>query len=528
MLAHAHSVLTARRSIRFRLRELVRSSRAEIDSPVLRPRTFECRDDPALRATRALEARAWSRARVACVCVLALLAQVLFWSCAPASRVDAAFEPVALSDTRSLDPEVLELTRRKCDEARRAPANARAHGSLGLAYAANGLWDAAERSFDHAACLEPANALWRYHRALALREAGRAEEAFAMLEQAARELPREPALHQRIGQWQLERGDAPAARASYGRALASLEPDHPELLVGLASVDLAEERWADAAEKCRRALAKDAGLKLAHHELGRALSALGRVEEAQRELEAGLGAQPRSLRDPLTEELRSYKVNYVNQIAEANRLMGEGKHAEALPIVTRVVAKRPDDLNALNNLATCLQETGDARRALAVLERAQTLDPKDCGVQLNLSDAHLRLGELDAAQRAAERAVELSPELGRAHLARGRALLARGKLDEAYTALSRSLKLEPRNWVALIAISELCLRRKRIDEARGWLARLGEVDPGNVPARANHALLLMQAGSVDEAARHVSELARLAPGDPRVLALQEELRKLGR
>lgn len=513
----------------------LRSARAAIDSHACRIRSSERRPDRAPRTARRVPFRPWTLAPIACECLLALLTAVssalALDGCAPADTAraaDAAFEPVALSDARSLDPEVLALTRRKYDEALRAPASARAHGSLGLAFAANWIWDAAERSFDHAARLEPANALWRYHRALALREAGRADAAFALLEQAARELPREPALHQRLGEWQLERGDAPAARASYARALACVEPDQPELLVALASVDLAEERWAEAAEKCRRALAKDPGSKLAHHELGRAWSALGRAEQAQRELEAGVGAQPRHLRDPLTEELRSYKVNYVSQIAEATRLMGEGKHAEALPIVTRVVAKRPDDLNALNNLATCLQETGDARRALEVLERAQALDPKDSGVQLNLSDAHLRLGALEPAQRAADRAVELSPELGRAHLARGRALLARGKLEEAYAALSRSLQLEPRNWVALISISELCLRRKRLDEARGWLARLGEVDPGNIPARTNLALLLIQAGSIDEAARRVLELARLAPNDPRVLTLQDELRKLGR
>lgn len=479
---------------------------------MLPPCTFAFRSGFARRARRVLAAG----------CVALGVASL---GCSPSAGPQSApLEPVALVDTRDLDAEVLELAQRKLEDARRAPQDARAHGSLGLVYSANGLWDAAERSLGHAAQLDPAQGLWRYYRALALREAGHADEAFTLLEQVARDMPTSAAVLQRLGAWRLERGDTQGARDAFTRVLAQ-SPDQPELLVAVAGVDLAEERWQAACDACQRALRKDPRDKLAHYQLGLALRGLGRNAEAERELSQGVNASSRWINDAFSAELASYKVNYVSQLGDATRLMLANQHAQALPIVERVHKKRPDDVIVLNNLAACLQETGNPARAVELLERATQLAEREFATYLNLADAYMRLSRLDDAQRAADKAVELAPALGRAYLTRARVLALRERFEEAYQSLTQSIKLEPANKSTPLALSEVCARLKRFDEAGAWAQKALQADPNSLQARMQVATLALRRGALEEAAAHVQELARLAPRDERVAALRKELER---
>src|SRR5262249_12695573 len=138
----------------------------------------------------------------------------------PACGAPLRLDPVEPGETRQLDPEVLELARVKIEAVRADPSNARAHGTLGLLYEANSLWAAAAASFDNASRLDPREALWRYHRSIALREAGETEAANALLAQSARELASLPGVQHRLGQVLLDSGDVEGAWAAFQRALA--------------------------------------------------------------------------------------------------------------------------------------------------------------------------------------------------------------------------------------------------------------------------------------------------------------------
>lgn len=435
--------------------------------------------------------------------------------------------PALLSDAGDVDPEVLELARAKVEAVRAAPGDARAHVALGLVYEANGLWDAAERAFASASELEPGNALWRFHRAVALRETGDGPGAKRMLVQAAAELPNQAAVQQRLGQWCLEEGEFAAARAAFERALA-LAPEQPDLLVGLANVKLGEEQWQAALDFAQRALRKEPGYKPARYATGLALRGLGREKEAGNELAAGVGGKPRWIDDPLTQELRNDRVNYVNQLADATQRMLAGQHAAALPILERVVKKRPDDVSVLGNLAACYQETGNPTRAVELLQRALVLDPNAFASHLNLADAYLRLQKVDEALQSAQRACELAPDLGRAHLMRARALVTRGDVEPAYLALRESVKLDANNPTTYVALFEVCARLNRTDEARAWCQRAVEVDPTYLPSRVNLAYLLLKTGDLAAARVQVDELLRLAPQNERVLAMKRELESRGK
>ncbi|MBK7874615.1 MAG: tetratricopeptide repeat protein [Planctomycetes bacterium] len=435
--------------------------------------------------------------------------------------------PFVLTDASSVDPEVLELLRQKVDAVRAAPGDAALHGALGLVYSANGLWEGAERSLTNAAELDAANPLWRFYRALALREAGDAAGAKALLVQVARELPSVAGVHQRLGQWCVEEGDLATAKIALERALV-LAPDQPDVLIGLANLRIAAEEWQPGLDLAQRALKKDPTLKAARYAAGLALRGLGREKEAAVELASGMGGKLRWIDDPYSAEVRGYRVSYVSQVADATSRMLAGRHAEALPILERVAKKRPNDVDVLGNLAACHQETGNPARAVEILKRALELDPKAFATHLNLADAYLRLQRVEDALPHALKACELAPDLGRAHLMRARALMLRGELEPAYQALRESVKLDANNPTTYVALFEACARLNRVDEARAWCQRSVDLDPTFLPARVNLAHMLIVTGDLAAARVQIDELYRLAPQNERVLAMKRELEARGR
>ncbi len=452
-----------------------------------------------------------------------ILAAVLAGACGQDLRLD----PVLPGETGSLDPEVLALAQQKIEKVRLEPANARLHGSLGLVYESNRIWDAAEKSYDNAARLDPREPLWPYHRSIALREGGRTDEADALLRSSAAQLASAPGVQHRLGQALLDAGDLTGALAAFRRALA-LTSDQPEVLVGIASVMVAQEDQAGAVPLLQKAIQKDPSYKQAHYLLGLAFRALSRDSEAAEQLALGLDAKVRFLDDPLSAELKSYKVNYVDQLAEAGSLMTTQQYAAALNLCERVLVKRPDDKDVLNNAGAAAMELASYDRAFELLGRAMAIDEREFATHINLAECYLRTQKLLEATQHADRAVALAPGVGRARMVRARVLASRGRFQDAYLELRQAAKLDARNAMTYVALSEVCAQLERLPEALEWCQTAVQLDPSYLPARFNLAMFTMKTGDLDRAAALTRELDRLAPGNPRVALLKQELEKLGR
>ncbi|RMH21726.1 MAG: hypothetical protein D6696_05140, partial [Acidobacteria bacterium] len=69
--------------------------------------------------------------------------------------------PVLPADAASLDPEVAALVERQAAAVREEPASAAGHGTLGLIYEANDLWQLARESYARALALDPGDRRWR-------------------------------------------------------------------------------------------------------------------------------------------------------------------------------------------------------------------------------------------------------------------------------------------------------------------------------------------------------------------------------
>ncbi len=436
-------------------------------------------------------------------------------------------EPVLLSGMNNLDAEVLQLIETKVAAVRAAPSDAEAQADLGLVYEANDLWEASERSYANAQALDGSKPIWIFHRALDLRHSGQHEAALELLHEAARRLPDNPAVHQRLGQWLLEAGDSEAARAAFERALA-LRPEQPGFLTGLAYVELAREHWREALALAKRALRSAPGYRPALFAEGQALQRLGRDEEAKVPLAAGLDAKVIWYPDELSRDFEAYRIGSLALAGQASSALDEGNFARALELFEKLVQRKPQDPDLLRGLGGSLTEVGQLERAEEVLNKALALAPQSHAVHLELSNLYLRQDRLADARREAERAVELGGTLGRTHHQLGAVLLQQQDLEGACREFEAAVALDVHDLRIFLELTSTSSKLGQVDKARSWCRRALELDPNSVPARGLQGLLAIAARDFDEAQAALKVLEQVAPRDSRTGLLRSELQKARR
>ena len=172
----------------------------------------------------------------------------------------------------------------------------------------------------------------------------------------------------------------------------------------------------------------------ARHLRGIAAYRLGRFQDAARDLEAAIQAQPKrpDWRWNLTAILRSLgrlkeaeaqgreAVRLAPDAPEARNNLGTvlrelGFHAEAEGHYRRAVALRPTYADAWSNLAWALSVAGNASQAAEAARRALALNPNDANAHNNLGTALMQQDQLREAGECFERAVALKPDFTMAH-----------------------------------------------------------------------------------------------------------------
>ncbi len=395
----------------------------------------------------AKRAMAFSPTRIALVLVV-LTASLAAWLWRPKplspATADDALEAVRPRHGDGMDPLVQSLVERRLRRVRASPASAAAHGELGLAYAANDLWDEARDSFQNAVTLGGDERLWRFHLALATRRAGDADTARELLERLAEDEASFAPVHQRLAEARLNSGDLPAALDAY-RRVTELEPTAPDGYVGTAEVAIRERRYDDAVRDLEHALELDGGYKVAHYLLGLAYRGLGETAKAEQHLERGLGAPRRYLADPGSERMEGYAVNLTAQINRAGLMLQAGDASGAITLLEEALERRGDEVRLMNTLSMAYMRTHQLERARQLLLRARESDPQALATEVNLAMCHLRLGELDEALRWADAAARRAPEVGQTHFARALVLEKLGRGDDARAAAEHGARLDPQN-----------------------------------------------------------------------------------
>jgi predicted CXXCH cytochrome family protein len=189
----------------------------------------------------------------------------------------------------------------------------------------------------------------------------RFEAAAAELIAAQRLNADRPEARSMLGNFLARRGQAPEAEAEYKAALR-IDPHFTPAAINLADLYRQLGRDGDGEGVLRAAVdasPRDAG---AHYALGLALTRLKRADAALEELRLAAEIEPERTR-----------YAYVHAVA----LHSAGRGSEALAALTGILARHPDDRDALLALISYSRDAGDFATALEYARRLARVAPND-------------------------------------------------------------------------------------------------------------------------------------------------------
>ena len=178
----------------------------------------------------------------------------------------------------------------------------------------------------------------------------------------------------------------------------------------------------------RPVLAPDAIIAISATNVGVALQAQGRLEEAASQYRHAITTRP--------------------DYAPAHNNLGvvlreRGRVDDAIAAYEQSLIYHPDDPGTHINLANALTRQGRHAEAVPHYRRAIDLEPTDLARRYDFGNVLLEMKDGVAAEREFRRLVELAPDAAQAHSRLGIALAAQSRFDEAARAFRTALALRP-------------------------------------------------------------------------------------
>ncbi|MEX2297844.1 MAG: tetratricopeptide repeat protein [Dongiaceae bacterium] len=274
----------------------------------------------------------------------------------------------------------------------------------------------ADASHGHAADADATRADALAREAVALRQAGRTDEAIARYRESLALRPDHPPTLFRFANALGGKGDREQADAAYRRALA-IDPAFAAASVNLAALLETGGRIDEAIGVLLDAERRTPSLAEVPNNLAAYLARKGRHGEAEAAFRRLVSLRPA---DPAAHG------------ALAGNLQSQGRNDEAIPAFFAALALRPDDPETLGNLALALLAVGRFDEAEAACGRALALDPANADATSNLAFVYRERGEIDRAIAIWRALLAREPDHAGARSSLALALLAKGQFEEGW------------------------------------------------------------------------------------------------
>lgn len=201
-------------------------------------------------------------------------------------------------------------------------------------------------------------------------------------------------------------------------------------------------------------------------------------------------------------------VDVDRDLHRATELNQNGRKPEAIAMLQRVIARRPDTADAYMSLAYAFWEAGDPQQAIAVLEKGLTSGAPDRDIRIRLG---IYLAESHTDSSKAIRLLEgMSSEDVEALNGLGVAYGDGGRYEDAIRTFRQILTLDPTNGIAYQNLASMVLRqalasrvdadrRAKLQEAEAHARRAIDVDPALADAYTTLGVALSTTGRKGEA-----------------------------
>ncbi len=167
-------------------------------------------------------------------------------------------------------------------------------------------------------------------------------------------------------------------------------------------------------------------------------------------------------------------------LEQAEQLKLESRHEEALVLLEGILAKDPNNI-------TALEEIADNELSLERYDRAEVAAKHAVVLDANRFDSHYVLGFIASVREEWERSISslkianrLEPNNPEILRCLGWSLFSAGHTVEGVVTLERALNLESHNPLILCDLGVVYLKMKEFPKARALLERALEIDPENL------------------------------------------------
>ena len=383
----------------------------------------------------------------------------------------------------------------------------------------------------------------------ALFEADRLEEGHAASLVAVEQRPEAAGAHANLGRALLLMERFEEADASLSRAL-ELDPRSRTARQNMAELRRRQGRYEEAVEWFRKVLAKDALNALAHAGLGVSLHELKRHEEALASMDRALELAPDSpnirslhvltgralramgrLEEAQARFLRAAQVHPddATPLMELSHLrIAQQRFDEAEEYLRRALELAPGSTTVLQNVAESLRKQGHYARAVESYRAVLAVDPDFAMAHAGMGDALFRLERYEEAIESLDRSVALHPHPPTATarlVLMGNASAKLGRPEEAAQHYAHAVAIDPRNADALDHLAMTRFGDKRYEEALGLYRTMLEVRPESAQTHSNLGATLYHLDRPEEALGSFERALSLDPHLESARASVERLRE---
>lgn len=308
---------------------------------------------------------------------------------------------------------------------------------------------------------------------------GQSDKAAKLADGLARANPSNPSVLTVLGTTRIQVGDIKGARSSFEQALR-LDPTLLEARFGLARADLAAKDFEAARQRIATILKEQERNVDALFEMALVNEASGRDDEALKWLESAA-------------EASSQRQTRANSALVAWHLR-KGSPAKALEAAKQLLAKLPEDVEALQAYASAQLANNDESGARSTLANASRRAGFDASSQVQIASAMVSAKDLPGAAYALDKALTAEP----GHLAASALLtqveLRLGEIAKAERRAQQIIAAHPKSAVGHTLLAEIAASRNQTAAATDALRRAHELERSTATLMRLFGVLAIQDG----------------------------------
>jgi tetratricopeptide (TPR) repeat protein len=226
------------------------------------------------------------------------------------------------------------------------------------------------------------------------------------------------------------------------------------------------------------------GFRPAYDDFARALAADPRdVRAIDGLVRASAPAERTADARSLLGRIASDPGNAPAKLALSRLLAAEGDYDQAVQIAFALVQSSPNDVAALEQLASILADVGDQKRMAPVVARLRAVAARSDAAHYYSAALLFLEGRLELALREARAVIAQNPGHAKAQNIAGACLASLGQRDLARAAFEASIAANPKEPATYANLATLELESGNTDRAAAYFAEALTIDPSSQAAR---------------------------------------------